>query len=113
MDVRSRLMMDFGVDGAACKSPASICVMGPSFFARQAAAEPESLLVDVRQAPPEDGSTTAPDGASHLAGGGELPPMHLPSSQVFKSDLGEGQEVFDACFQSPKNLPQQITCQGK
>lgn len=38
VDGKSRLMMGFGVEDAACKSPASICVMGPSFFGRQAAA---------------------------------------------------------------------------
>lgn len=40
--------MGFGVESAACKSPASICVMGPSFFGRQAAAESHCLLTSGR-----------------------------------------------------------------
>lgn len=48
VDGRSRLMMGFGVEGATCKSPASICVMGPSFFARQAPAESHCLLTSGR-----------------------------------------------------------------
>lgn len=52
VDVRSRLMMGFGVEGATCKSPASICVMGPSFLGRQAAAaESHCLLTSGRLHP--------------------------------------------------------------
>lgn len=104
VDVRSRLMMDFGVDGATCKSPASICVMGPSFFGRQAAAEPESLLVDVRQAPPEDGSTTALDGASHLAGGGELPPCTCPAARCLKAILVKGRRYSTPAFRAQRTF---------